>query len=156
VRLSAACAACAAASRLFLADAGFDFVEEVAGDSCCMGTGGMERNRDADVDATLEFGTVGNDRPKRLVTEGVADLSEVGLLECSGPFELGHQVAQQLEVRVVVLLDTLDDGLLRGAENVGVVWEGLPAIQAKETYSGVCGGGEFSMGSYGSHLKMTP
>jgi hypothetical protein len=109
VRLRAAWAAWAAASRLFLAGAIFDFVEEVPSDDSCMRTGGMECDGDAFIDAALKAGEVGNDGRKDFGAEGVSDLSEIGHLKRSCLLELGYEVPKELQIGIVVLLHALDD-----------------------------------------------
>ena len=65
----------------------------------------MKRNRDAFVDAAFEFSAVRNQRLESLATECIADLGQVRELERSRLLEFGHEVTEQLQVGVVVLLD---------------------------------------------------
>ena len=86
-----------------------ELVKELAGDVCCMGTGGMKRNGNAFIDGSLELGKVGNGGIEDLVAEGLAYLPQVGKLERTRPLELGNDVTQELESGVVVPLHPLDD-----------------------------------------------
>ena len=54
----------------------------------------MERDRNAFVDAALEFGAVGNQRLEGFGTESVTDLGEVGQLKRSRLLEFRHDVAE--------------------------------------------------------------
>jgi hypothetical protein len=91
-------------------DAGLEFIEEAAGNPTGMGRGGMNGDRDGVIDRAFEFGQVRDHGLKRIEAEGLPDLVQVRQLERSSLLELRDHVAQELQLRVVVLLHTLNRG----------------------------------------------
>ena len=69
----------------------------------------MKRNGNAFIDRSLELGEVRNGGLENLVAECLSNLGHVGLLERAGALEFGDDVTQQLDARIVVPLDSLDD-----------------------------------------------
>jgi hypothetical protein len=62
-------------------DAGFDFIEEPAGDAGGMGGGGMERDGNGLIDGPLELRGIGDHRLEDQVAQGVLNLAEIAPLE---------------------------------------------------------------------------